>query len=214
MQEKVLPLLGVALILTLINTFIRPILSAISIPITILTLGLFQLVINGLMLLLADRIADGFDIGFRVTSFPGGGGRRRDHHHRRLGRRRGHGRVTSLPAPHELGRYRVAFICSGNICRSPSADVVLLSMLAEAGLSDRVEVVSGGMGDWHVGDPMDSRSAAALAARGYDPSRHRAQQVQDTWFGRDDVLFAMDESHRSDLARLGDPARIRLFGDF
>ena len=69
LQEKVLPLLGVALILTLINTFIRPILSAISIPITILTLGLFQLVINGLMLLLTDRIAEGFDIGFRVTSF-------------------------------------------------------------------------------------------------------------------------------------------------
>lgn len=69
LQEKVLPLLGVALILTLINTFIRPILSAVSIPITILTLGLFQLVINGLMLLLTDRIADAFDIGFRVTTF-------------------------------------------------------------------------------------------------------------------------------------------------
>lgn len=69
LQEKVLPLLGVALILTLINTFLRPILSAISIPITILTLGLFQLVINGLMLLLTDRIADAFDLGFHVTTF-------------------------------------------------------------------------------------------------------------------------------------------------
>lgn len=69
LQEKVLPLLGVALILTLINTFIRPILSAISIPITILTLGVFQLVINGLMLLLTDRVAGAFDIGFRVNSF-------------------------------------------------------------------------------------------------------------------------------------------------
>lgn len=68
-QEKVLPLLGVALILTLINTFIRPILSAISIPITILTLGLFQLIINGLMLLLTDRIADAFDLGFHVDGF-------------------------------------------------------------------------------------------------------------------------------------------------
>lgn len=122
--------------------------------------------------------------------------------------------MTSLPAPHEPGRYRVAFICSGNICRSPSADVVLARLLDEAGLSDRVSVVSGGMGDWHVGDPMDSRSAGALSARGYDPSRHRAQQVRSGWFGRDDVLFAMDESHRSDLARLGSADRIRLFGDF
>lgn len=68
-QEKVLPLLGVALILTLVNTFIRPILNVISFPITILTLGLFLFIINGLMLLLANRIADWFDLGFRVNGF-------------------------------------------------------------------------------------------------------------------------------------------------
>ena len=69
LQEKVLPLLGVALILTLVNTFIRPILSVLSFPITLLTLGLFQLVINGLMLLLASRIAHAFDLGFTVHGF-------------------------------------------------------------------------------------------------------------------------------------------------
>ena len=68
-QEKVLPLLGVALILTLVNTFVRPVLNVISFPITILTLGLFLFVINGLMLLLANRIADWFDLGFRVNGF-------------------------------------------------------------------------------------------------------------------------------------------------
>lgn len=69
LQEKVLPLLGVALILTLVNTFIRPILNVISLPITILTLGLFMLVINGLMLLLTSKIADAFDVGFKVNGF-------------------------------------------------------------------------------------------------------------------------------------------------
>ncbi|WP_310528989.1 phage holin family protein [Nocardioides sp.] len=69
LQEKVLPLLGVALILALVNTFIRPILNVLSLPITILTLGLFLLVVNGLMLWLASRIADYFDLGFRVTGF-------------------------------------------------------------------------------------------------------------------------------------------------
>ena len=122
--------------------------------------------------------------------------------------------MSGLPPPHVAGRYRVAFICSGNICRSPSADVVLAHQLAEAGLADRVEVVSGGMGDWHVGDAMDRRSASALSERGYDPSRHRAQQVEAVWFERDDVLFAMDESHRHDLVRLGEGNRVRLFGDF
>lgn len=122
--------------------------------------------------------------------------------------------MIELPPARDPGRYRIAFICSGNICRSPSADVVLERLLAEHHLGGRVEVVSGGIGDWHVGNPMDPRSAAALSARGYDPHRHRAQQVVAAWFERDDVLLAMDESHRSDLARLGDPARVRLFGDF
>ncbi len=122
--------------------------------------------------------------------------------------------MTSLPRAQVPGRYRVAFVCSGNICRSPSADVVLAHRLAEAGLADRVDVVSGGLGDWHVGNPMDDRSAAVLTGRGYDPSRHRAQQVAAGWFRRDDVLFAMDEGHRRDLVRLGGPERVRLFGDF
>lgn len=68
-QEKLLPLLGVALILTLVNTFIRPVLKVLSFPITLLTLGLFLLVINGLMLLLAGRIAEAFDLGFTVDGF-------------------------------------------------------------------------------------------------------------------------------------------------
>lgn len=122
--------------------------------------------------------------------------------------------MSDLPAPHERGRYRVAFVCTGNICRSPSADVVLRHLVAAAGLGAQVEVVSGGIGDWHVGDAMDRRAADALTSRGYDAERHRARQVGADWFGRDDVLFAMDEGHRADLARLGDAARIRLFGDF
>jgi putative membrane protein len=68
-QEKILPLLLVALILSLINSFVRPILTFLSIPFIILTLGLFLLVINAAMLLLTSELADALDIGFRVTSF-------------------------------------------------------------------------------------------------------------------------------------------------
>jgi putative membrane protein len=67
LQEKVLPLLGVALVLTLVNTIIRPVVKVLTFPITILTLGMFLLVVNGLMLLLANRITDVFDLGFRVN---------------------------------------------------------------------------------------------------------------------------------------------------
>ena len=69
-----------------------------------------------------------------------------------------------LPPPRTSGRYRVAIVCMGNICRSPMAQVVLERELEDAGLHDRVEVVSSGTGGWHVGKPMDRRAAATLTA--------------------------------------------------
>ena len=68
-QEKILPLLLVALMFSLINSFVRPILTILSIPFIIVTLGLFLLVINAGMLLLTSELADALDIGFRVTGF-------------------------------------------------------------------------------------------------------------------------------------------------
>ncbi len=125
-----------------------------------------------------------------------------------------------LPPPREHGasdRYRVAVVCLGNICRSPMADVVLNDRLAQAGLSDAVEVVSSGTGDWHVGHPMDRRAAAALTARGYDASRHRAQQFDPGWFDDCDLILAMDGGNHADLTELAGPeqaARLRMFRDF
>ncbi len=68
-QEKILPLLLVAAILAVINSFVRPVLTILSIPFIIVTLGLFLLVINAGMLLLTSELADALDIGFRVTGF-------------------------------------------------------------------------------------------------------------------------------------------------
>ena len=68
-QEKILPLLLVAAILSVINSFVRPVLTILSIPFIIVTLGLFLLVINAGMLLLTSELADALDIGFRVRSF-------------------------------------------------------------------------------------------------------------------------------------------------
>lgn len=121
--------------------------------------------------------------------------------------------TDALPAPRRPGTYSVAFVCSGNICRSPSADVVLRARLDAAGIAERVEVASSGIGDWHVGNPMDSRSADELRRRGYDPDRHRAQQVTPAWLEQYDVLLAMDRGHVEDLRRLGE-GPVRLFRDF
>jgi len=96
----------------------------------------------------------------------------------------------------------VEVVCTGNICRSPIGEVVLRAKLAAAGIDD-VVVTSSGTGGWHIGDPMDSRAAAALARRGYDGSAHRAQEFRRGWFGERDLVLAMDSGHLSVLRRRG-----------
>jgi protein-tyrosine phosphatase len=124
--------------------------------------------------------------------------------------------VTDLPPPREPGRYRIGVVCLGNICRSPTAEVVLAARVADAGLDDRVEVSSSGTGDWHIGHPMDRRAAASLAAAGYDPTRHRAQQFAGSWLEEYDVLLAMDAQNRADITADGSTAgdRVLMFRDF
>ena len=117
-----------------------------------------------------------------------------------------------LPPPRQPGRYAVALVCLGNICRSPTAHVVLEERLAESGLDDRVTVESSGTGDWHVGRPMDRRAAATLTAAGYDASRHRARQYDDARAASYDLVLAMDEDNLADLGGRSD--RVGLFRDF
>lgn len=69
LQDKVVPVLLVALILGLVSTFIEPVIKLLSLPFIILTLGFLLLVINALMLLLTAQLADAFDIGFTVDGF-------------------------------------------------------------------------------------------------------------------------------------------------
>jgi len=123
----------------------------------------------------------------------------------------------ALPAPRTDGRYAVALVCLGNICRSPMADVVLTARVEEAGLADRVTVASSGTGDWHVGHPMDHRAAATLAAAGYDPTRHRAQQFAASWLDEFDLVLAMDGANLADVVSTSsttEDGRVRLFRDF
>lgn len=117
-----------------------------------------------------------------------------------------------LPEPHTPGRYRIALVCLGNICRSPMAHVVLESRLADAGLADRVEVASSGTGGWHLGKPMDSRAAASLSAAGYDPSRHLAQQYDASWPTTYDLVLVMDRANLADVG--GRQGRVGMFRDF
>lgn len=107
--------------------------------------------------------------------------------------------MPALPPPEQDGRYRLAVVCLGNICRSPMAHVVLEHRLEEAGLADRVTVTSSGTGGWHTGQPMDERAAATLSAHGYDPSKHLARQFSTDWYAENDLLLAMDQTNRADM---------------
>ena len=124
------------------------------------------------------------------------------------------------PAPRNpSGSYRVSLVCLGNICRSPTAEVVLRAELARAGLSGKVEVDSSGTGNWHVGGPMDAGARAELAARGYDGSAHRARQFDRSWFGDYDLVVAMDRRNLADLRRMAPDRvtardRVRLLRSF
>lgn len=90
--------------------------------------------------------------------------------------------------------FRICFVCTGNICRSPMAETVFRDRVRSAGYADAVAVMSAGTGDWHVGEPSDRRTVAALASRGYDGSGHRAKQFNPEWFDSLDLIVVFDRS--------------------
>ena len=99
---------------------------------------------------------------------------------------------------------RICFVCSGNICRSPTAEVVLTRLAAEAGLSQLVEVDSAGTGGWHAGDDMDDRSRRTMIEAGYEVPAHVAKQFEAADFATRDVVVALDSGHRDALRWLAD----------
>ncbi|MFB7242518.1 protein tyrosine phosphatase [Streptomyces populi] len=113
--------------------------------------------------------------------------------------------------------YRVCFVCTGNICRSPMAESVFRAHVARAGLDGLVEVDSAGTDGWHEGDGADERTVAVLEAGGYE-SDHSARQFRASWFSRLDLVIALDTGHLKTLRRLanspGDAEKVRLLRSY
>lgn len=91
--------------------------------------------------------------------------------------------------------FRICFVCTGNICRSPMAEVVFRDLAMRAGLDDRLAISSAGTGEWHVGEPADHRTIAALERRGFDGSTHRARQFDPDWFDDLELAVVFDRNH-------------------
>lgn len=99
------------------------------------------------------------------------------------------------------GKIRVCFVCSGNICRSPTAEGIFKWLVAEAGLGHAFHVESAGIGSWHVGERPDPRTMRAAEARGYR-LESRAQHWKTQDFDRFDYVVGMDRTHVVALDRL------------
>ena len=119
--------------------------------------------------------------------------------------------------------YRVMTVCTGNICRSPMAEIVLRDRFEAAGLGDRVVVDSTGVSDEEEGNPIDRRARAVLAEHGYvvDGS-HSARQVLPHDLAGSDLVLAMTAQHARVLRRLAGGAddssdgipEVRLYRSF
>lgn len=113
--------------------------------------------------------------------------------------------------------YRVMTVCTGNICRSPMAEVVLRARFAAAGLVD-VVVDSTGVSDEEWGNPIDRRARRVLVEHGYPGGEdHRARQVHAADLGARDLVLPMTAAHARALRRLaadGQADRIVLLRRF
>jgi protein-tyrosine phosphatase len=109
---------------------------------------------------------------------------------------------------------RVLFVCMGNICRSPTAEGVMRSLL-EPG--DRIEIDSAGTGGWHAGSPPDGRAATAAMRRGI-ALEGAARQVRVEDFDEFDLIVAMDRENLRDLRGLAPDGeargKVRLLREF
>lgn len=105
-----------------------------------------------------------------------------------------------------LGRlermFRIITVCTGNICRSPMAELMLARAFEEAQLSDSVAVDSAGTTDYEVGRPIDTRASRKLETQGIASSEHRARQFEDRWFRERDLILALNYDHYQDLRAL------------
>jgi protein-tyrosine phosphatase len=112
---------------------------------------------------------------------------------------------------------RILFVCLGNICRSPTAEVVFREVALREAPDLTFQVDSAGTAGYHVGQAPDPRTRAAALRRGYDLSPLRARVVEPPDFEEFDLILAMDRENLFDLQRRAPHnarERVRLFLEF
>ena len=95
-------------------------------------------------------------------------------------------------------KHRIVFVCLGNICRSSTAEGVMLHLLKEAGLEHEFVIDSAGILSCHQGELPDSRMRAHAGRRGYELV-HRSRPVRTEDFYDFDLILGMDDRNIADL---------------
>lgn len=114
-------------------------------------------------------------------------------------------------------KYKILFVCLGNICRSPAAEGVMRTLVENAGRGDEFVIDSAGIGGWHVGQLPDSRMRRRGAVRGYRFDS-RARQLCGADFSRFDLILVMDNANvRAVKAMASAPEqrdKVRMLGSY
>lgn len=108
---------------------------------------------------------------------------------------------------------RILFVCTGNICRSPTAEAFFADLVRRSKLENLIYTDSVGIENWHQGKPPDSRAIESLRDRGVDMRHLRARKITDDDYWQNDLILAMDRSHLEYLKKHAGPdaGEIHLF---
>lgn len=117
----------------------------------------------------------------------------------------------------EQKKYRLLFVCLGNICRSPAAEEVMRQIVRKDGTENLYTLDSAGLYGGHAGAAPDARMRAHASRRGYLLS-HRARRVEESDFENFDHIFAMDDSNYRALQKMAptveDTRKVHRMADF
>ena len=115
-------------------------------------------------------------------------------------------------------RYTITTVCTGNICRSPMAEIILRARVEDEGLSDSIRVMSSGVSDEEYSHPIDPRAVRVLRARGYEiPKHHFAHAITRADIDATDLFLPMTASHMRSLLRMLPPqdrSKVHMYRSF
>lgn len=110
-----------------------------------------------------------------------------------------HDNRTECDGQTQLCRYRILFVCLGNICRSPAAEIIFNAVAVRKGISDLLSADSCGTASCHCGQKPDRRMLAALERAGYAYGGHLARRFGREDFSRFDLIVPQDHENEEDI---------------